>query len=180
MCQANYHEMITQVQNVTFGTWFPYSGTSTGRHFDPYRIRSAYAAGMTLNYPYTEYTPFGEDEEEIRNIRKFTEEYLRVRPYFGEDMYPLTIPSDATDVWSAVQFDRPSEKDGIIQVFRREHSSYEKASYMLGGVDVNDTYAFEDADTGECFAVSGEELLEKGFSVEIKEKRCAKIFFYKH
>lgn len=180
MCQANYPEMITQVQNMTFGTWFPYSGTSAGRHFDPYRIRSAYAAGMALNYPYAEYTSFGEDEEEIENIRKFSEEYLRIRPFFGEDMYPLTIPSDATDVWSAVQFDRPSERDGVLQVFRRENSSYEKASFALGGVHKEDTYTFEDADTGECFTVSGETLLDKGVSIEIGEKRCAKIFFYKH
>lgn len=180
MCQANYPETITQTQNMTYGAWMPYSGTSTGRHFDPYRIRSAYAGGMTLNYTYAEYTPFGEDAEETQNIRKFSEEYLRVRPYFAEDMYPLTIPSDATDVWSAVQFDRPAERDGILQVFRREDSPYEKATYMLGGINVGDTYVFEDADTGESFAVSGKDLFEKGLSVEVMEKRCAKLYFYHH
>jgi alpha-galactosidase len=180
MCQANYPEMIAQTHNMTFGAWMPYSGTSTGRHFDPYRIRSAYAGGMTLNYTYTEYNPFGEDAEETENIRKFSEEYLRVRPYFAEDMYPLTIPSDATDVWSAVQFDRPEKKDGVLQVFRRENSPYEKAVYALGGIRAGDNYVFEDADTGECFTVSGQELIEKGVSLEITEKRCAKIYFYHH
>ena len=180
MCQANYPEIVTQTHNVTFGAWIPCSGTSTGRHFDPYRIRSAYAGGMTLNYSYTEYTPFGEDVEEMADIRRYCEEYLRVRPYFAEDMYPLSIPSDATDVWSAVQFDRPSEKDGILQVFRREHSPYETANYMLGGIVKDDMYTFTDADTGERFAVCGKDLAEKGMTVRIAEKRCAKLYFYSH
>ena len=180
MCQANYPEIVTQTHNVTFGAWMPCSGTSTGRHFDPYRIRSAYAGGMTLNYSYTEYTPFGENVEEMADIRRYCEEYLRVRPYFAEDMYPLSIPSDATDVWSAVQFDRPSEKDGILQVFRREHAPYETANYMLGGIVKDDMYTFTDADTGERFAVCGKDLAEKGMTVRIAEKRCAKLYFYSH
>ena len=113
-------------------------------------------------------------------IGRYCEEFLRVRPYFAEDMYPLTIPSDATDVWSAVQFDRPSEKDGILQVFRREHAPYETANYTLGGIAQDDTYTFIDADTGEGVTISGKELAEKGLTISIKEKRCAKLYLYKH
>ncbi len=178
MCQANYPETITQTQNMTYGAWLPCSGTSTGRHFDPYRIRSAYAGGMTLNYTYTEYTPFGEDAQETALIRRYSEEYLRVRPYFSEDMYPLTTPSDSTDVWSAVQFDRPLKGDGIVQVFRREDSPYDSAVFFLGGIDREARYVFTDADGGERILLQGEELAANGFAVRIPEKRTAKLWFY--
>ncbi len=178
MCQANYPETISQTHNMTFSLWMPYSGTSTGRHFDPYRIRSAYAGGMTLNYTYTEYTPFGENPRENEELRRYCNEYLRVRPYFSEDVYPLTQPSEATDVWSAVQFDRSEKGDGIVQVFRREDAPYEKATYMLGGIDENAAYRFTDADSDESFTILGENLKKDGFSVEIREKRTAKLWFY--
>ncbi len=179
MCQANYPETVTQTHNMTFGMWMPYSGTSTGREFDPYRIRSAYAAGMTLNYTYTEYTPFGEDESENEALRRFCEEYLRVRPYFSEDIYPLTEPSEATDIWSAVQFDRPSQNDGIVQVFRREDSPYEKAAYFLGNIEQHALYHFTDADTDKTRTFTGKELAKNGFPVEIPTRRTAMLFFYK-
>ncbi len=178
MCQANYPERIAQTHNMTFSLWMPYSGTSTGRHFDPYRIRSAYAGGMTLNYTYTEYTPFGENPRENEELRKYCREYLRVRPYFSEDVYPLTKPSETEDVWSAVQFDRPEQGDGIIQVFRREEAPYEKASFTLGNVNENASYCFTDADTNEKQVILGKNLKNAGFSVEILQKRAAKLYFY--
>ncbi len=178
MCEADYPELVAQNHNMTFSLWMPYSGTSTGREFDPYRIRSAYAAGMTLNYTYTAYTPFGEDEEKMAEMRAYCEEYLRARPYFSEDVYPLTKPSEHEDVWSAVQFHRPSQNDGIVQVFRRSCAPYEKAVYFLGGLSAGARYRFTDADTREIFIVSGEALCADGFSVEIKKKRTAKLYFY--
>ncbi|MBQ9747582.1 MAG: alpha-galactosidase [Clostridia bacterium] len=179
MCQANCPEMVTQTHGMTFGTWMPYSGTTTGRHFDPYRFRSAYAPAMTLGYTYTEYTPFAEDETEIREIRRYCEEYLRVRPYLSEDIYPLTVPSDSEDVWSAVQYHRASKGDGIVQIFRREASPYECACFRLGGLDAGTTYVFADADTGETWELDGGVLLEKGMPVTVSEPRTAKLLFYR-
>ncbi len=178
MCQANYPEMVAQTHTMTFGSWMPYSGTSTGRHFDPYRIRSAYAGGMTLNYPYTAYVPFGENEQEMAEIRRYSEEYLRIRPFFAEDMYPLTVPSDSEDVWSAVQFDRPSRGDGIIQVFRRSAAPYDRAVFTLGGLDENAVYVFTDADTGESRCIDGAALASDGLAVTVETKRTAKLIEY--
>ena len=85
---------------------------------------------------------------------------------------------DKKDVWYAVQYNRPSQKDGIIQVFRRDESPYESASFTLRGLCEAVNYLFEDIDGG-TFEVSGKELLEKGFCISIKEKHTAKIYFYK-
>ena len=83
------------------------------------------------------------------------------------------------DVWSAVQFDRPSENDGILQIFRREKSPCTSAVFELYAIDEDAEYTFTDIDDNSQFTISGKELKENGFDIEIMEKRTAKIFIYK-
>lgn len=177
-CLANYDIEAAQCHNITYNSWMPYSGTGSGREYDEYRIRSAYAASMNIGYFYSEREASCDAKEKIDFIKKYTKEYLKVRPYFSEDFYPLTEFSDKLDTWCAMQFDRPSKNDGIIQVFRRENSPYETASFFLGGIEENSHYLFTDADGGE-FTLSGKELTKSGFKVDILNKRTAKIYFYK-
>ena len=101
-----------------------------------------------------------------------------IRPYLSEDFYPLTEFSDSIDTWCAYQYNRPEKHDGVIQVFRRSNSPYEKATFGVRGFDKNREYLFTDADGGE-FTIHGKELCENGFSLTVSEKRCAKIYFYK-
>lgn len=177
-CPANYDTEASQCHHMSYNMWLPYSGTGSGRYYDEYRIRSAYDASMTTNYSFSEKEHFGDSEEKINFLRKYTEEYRKVRPYFSEDFYPLTEFSDQLDTWCAAQFDRPSEHDGIVQVFRRENSSYETACFLLRGLNENSSYLITDTDGKEC-TLSGKELLQKGLKITIPEKRRAKIYFYK-
>ncbi len=177
-CKANYDIEASQCHHMTFNTWMPYSGTGTGRGYDEYRMRSAYDASMTVNHSFSERESFCDTKDKIDFIKKYTEEYVKVRPYFSEDFYPLTDFSDKVDAWCAVQFDRPSEKDGIVQIFRRENSPYETANFTLGGINETCKYLFTDIDGGE-FTVSGKELTEEGLKISIPNKRTAKIYFYK-
>lgn len=177
-CPANYDIEATQCHHMTYNTWMPYSGTGPGREYDGYRLRSAFGASFTTNYSFSERETFCDTEEKIEFLRKYIEEYIKVRPYFSEDYYPLTEFSDKSDTWCAVQFDRPSQNDGIVQIFKREKSPYQTACFMLGGIDENSQYLFTDIDGGE-FTVSGKELIEKGLKIEITDKRVAKIYFYK-
>ena len=178
-CPADYEEYMSQCHNLTYNTWLPYSGTGIGRLYDIYGARSAYGASLLTKYSLSEREPFADTEEKIEFIRKLAAEYKKVRPYFSEDFYALTEPSSALDVWCAAQFDRPEEKDGIVQVFRRENSPCPKAEFRLYNIDTEATYTFTDADNDKSFEISGKELAEKGFEVET-EKRSAKIFFYSH
>lgn len=178
-CQANYPDYLAQCHNLSFNTWLPYSGTGTGRIYDMYRVRSAYGASLATNYTFSEKEDYAETDEKVEFIRKFTSEYLKVRPYFSEDFYPLTELTDKLDVWCASQFDRPSEKDGMIQVFRREYSPYPEAVFDLYKINENEIYTFTDLDTYESFEISGKILAEKGFETEL-EKRSSKIFIYSH
>ena len=178
-CPANYRCEIAQMHNMSFASWMPYSGTGSGREWgDMYRIRSAYAGALTTNYSFSERSQFGSPEQMLW-IKKMSEEYLKVRPYFYEDFYPLTQISERTDIWSAAQYDRPDKGDGIVQVFRREDSPYTDASFTLFAIQSDKTYVFCDADTDEVVKISGKKLIENGFSVHISEKRTAKLYFYK-
>ena len=177
-CPANYDIEGTQNHTRGFSLWMPYSGTGAGRNCDEYRIRSAYSPAMTTGYFYSDKEKYDNMEEKYAFIRKYIHEYLRVRPYLSEDFYPLTELSVKNDSWCAYQFHRPSQDDGIVQVFCRENSPYESASFRLRGICEDGEYVFEDADGG-AFTVNGKELAQKGLHLEIKEKRKAKIYFYR-
>lgn len=179
-CPANYPCEVAQAHTLNFNAWMPYSGTGTGRFYDTYRMRSAYGAGMTTNYTFSEKDTFGDDEEKLVWLKKCGEEFVKLRPYYSEDFYPLAEATDRLDVWSAVQFDRPSDQTGIIQVFRRENAPYDSASYSLGGVKEGSVYTFTDADDGKSIMISGQDLKEKGFPVKIETKRTAKIYLYSY
>ena len=178
-CPANYDVESAQMHNQTFNAWMPYSGTGSGRAYDEYRVRSAYGPAMTVNWFYSEREPFADTPEKRAFIKKYTEEYRAVRPYFSEDFYPLTEVTECLDVWCANQFHRPEKDDGIVQLFRREKAPYSTASFPLRGLDADRDYLFTDADDGTSFTVSGQTLLTVGLTVTISEKRKAKIFFYR-
>ena len=157
----------------------PYSGTGSGRDYDTYRIRSAYTPALTTNYSFSQRNDFGSDADQLAWLKARAEEYLRLRPYFSEDFYPLTEISDKSDVWSAAQFNRPSEGDGIVQAFRREDSPYTECAFRLRGLDPEKNYVFIDIDDPDrSLEISGKELAVRGFKVRMEEQRSAKIWLY--
>lgn len=179
-CPANPDSHATQAHTISFNTWMPYSGTGTGRLYDLYRIRSAYGASLATNFTFSARESFGDDPEKTELLRRAFDEYLKARPYFSEDFYPLTEISDKTDVWCAFQFDRPSGKDGLMQIFRRENAPYVTACFRLGGILPTADYTFTDADDGSSFTVSGSELTENGLTLTLPTPRTAKLYFYTH
>ena len=176
-CPANFDAEASQCHSLGFNSWMPYSGTGTGRLYDEYRVRSSYAAALTSGYFYCESEPWPETPEKIEFLKKYSDEYLRVRPYFSEDFYPLTEISDKLDTWCAWQLHDAEKNEGIVQIFRRENAPYESASFALRGLSSDATYVFTDAD-GDEFEATGDELLSGNFKIEITEKRKAKLYFY--
>ncbi len=177
-CYANYDPGVSQTHSINYGTWFPYSGTGSGRIWgDTYRFRSAYAPGLMTQLMWSERDPICDDPALYAWLRKMSEEYLRVRPYLSADIYPLSMFSDMKDTWCAVQYHAPSEDAGILQVFRREESAYTQAVYQLHGLITRKTYTITDADTGESITADGAELMGEGFCVNIKETRTAKLYY---
>lgn len=177
-CPANYPIEATQSHNINFGLWMPYSGTGSGRDWsDSYRIRSAYAGGLTTNYSFSAKNEYCADETQIEAIRKICEEYRRVREYFYSDIYPLTETVAGDDAWVAVQYNRPEKKDGMVQIFKRSKSPFTNAEFKLSGINEDKMYAFLDADNNSELIISGKKLMN--LKIEIQEKRVAKIYFYR-
>lgn len=178
-CPANPVPEIAQAHTMGFSLWMPHSSTGVGRLWgDEYRIRSAYGAGMTSNYWYSASDEFTITEEQEGWVKKYNNEFLKIRPYFSGDFYALTVNSLDDGAWCAYQLDRPENKDGVIVIFRRANSPYEKAVFDIKGLKCNENIQFCDADSNEIFEFNSEEL-NKGFSAEMKERRSSKILFYK-
>ena len=178
-CHANHTVESAQMQSLGYGLWMPYSATGTGRITgDTYRLRSAYSPGLVMMYSFAERDAYGETEEELQWYKKHADEFLRLRPYFTEDIHPLTEPSWAKDAWCAMQYHKPSENDGMLLLFRREALPYTHAAFALHALDADKDYVFTDIDTSARFTHSGKSLLASGFPVEMQEARTAKIFVY--
>lgn len=107
-----------------------------------------------------------------------TEEYIRVQPYLSCDIYPLTYSSYNNDVWSAIQYNRPEEGDGVILAYRREMAPFDRAVFLLSGLEEDKIYTFTDEDSGVQVRLSGKELTENGLPIEIAEKRSSRVIFY--
>ncbi len=175
-CPANPDPEVTQAHNMNFSLWLPYSGTSPGRLYDTYIMRSAYAPAMSSNYLYCSTEHFGDNEEEVMWFKKHCEEYLSIRKYFLGNIYHLTEPKRDLSAWCATQWTLKGE-GGMIQIFKRENSPYTTASFSLHEIDQSKNYIFTDLDGG-VLQISGKELTENGLTVAITEKRVAKIFTY--
>jgi alpha-galactosidase len=78
-----------------------------------------------------------------------------------------------------LQFDRPEEGDGVIQVFRRGDSIYRQAELKLHGLDADKDYAITDQDTNKVTRMRGRELIEQGLTIEIVKKPGAVLLTYK-
>lgn len=177
-CQWNAPSESTQIHTTGFSWWIPYSGTGVPKYSGSrYDFRSAYSGAMNTSYWGYEEFPFP-DVEMIEQLKQRLAEYKRVRPYFSCDFYPLVQPSLDDSSWTAWQYDRPEQEDGIVLVFRRQDSPFASAALALRGLCRDCQYELEDADSGERFTVSGAELLSDGLNIHIPNARESKLYFY--
>ena len=79
----------------------------------------------------------------------------------------------------AWQFDRPEMGDGMLQAFRRPAYPTEEARHKLGGLDPKAEYAVSNLDAGGRTQFSGQELIEKGLPVAIRDQPGAVIITYR-
>ena len=177
-CPANPTPETTQLNTVNFSNWLPYTGSGCGRVYDTYLCRSSYSAGMGSNFGFSKHDRFDDDPEKLVWLNERIRELLRIRRFFAGDMYMLTPPTYDAVSWCATEWFIPEMGEGMIQIFKREFSPYNVASFDLKGIDSAKTYVFEDIDGGS-FEIGGKELCERGLSLAIEEKRVAKIFLFK-
>jgi alpha-galactosidase len=187
-----------QVSTEGLAYWRPHFGTLLQvRPSDTYHFRSGMAPGLAFalfnvaGYP-NQVGNFIPADFPYDWMRSMVAQLKLVRPYYYGDYYPLlpcsansdctTDPSrelSAAFEWAAWQFNRPDQKDGIVQAFRRDKDEEPAKNFRLRGLDPAATYEVTDLDAKTPATVSGKDLMQQGLHVEIKEKRGAAIVMYK-
>lgn len=166
-------------QCMTYGIsmWLPYHGTGTVAC----RNATYYGSGKTPVEPYAFWSNvspslgFGIDirvrDLDYNTLRRLVNQWrLIITNYFG-DFYPLTAWTRDNTHWIAWQFDRPENKSGLVQVFRRENSPYESINLKLREFKDGCKYRFENIDDpGNSFILSGGEVIKNGITVRIPQQ----------
>jgi alpha-galactosidase len=175
-CWPNYGATAIQGQNQGLGLWVPLS-TGCCDRADDYVFRSAFGPGMVIAM-----SEFEKDTSKafpVEWLRKNLEQLNLARPYFLGDFYPLLSFSLVDDSWSAWQYDRPENKDGMILALRRPESPFVLMTPALHELLPDAMYELRDADSGDVIRRSGAALMKDGIELRIDAKPGSKLLFYK-
>jgi alpha-galactosidase len=112
-------------------------------------------------------------------LRRLIAQWRQVAGYYYGDYYPLTPYTTEDSAWVAWQFDRPETGEGMVQAFRRPASPVEEARFKLRGLDAKARYAVSNLDVPGQIQLSGQELIEKGLPVAIRDQPGAVIITYR-
>ena len=94
------------------------------------------------------------------------------------DYYPLTPFHHSPDRWVARQFDCPETGSGYIQGIRFPAAPHESLTISPQGIIPDSIYFWENPETGEEREISGEELINDGFTFTLP-RRSGAIWFYR-
>lgn len=180
-CFAPVNPNAIQVHTCGLANWVPLNGTSpVAEPFDTYSFRSALSAAMQFAID-----EFGLLKQRQNNIeawnwhRKMMLDFLRVRPYWYGDYYPLMCCSLAADTWMAYQLHCSDVEEGTLVAFRREKSPLTTAVFEMKGLAAGSVYEFTDADSDDVFQLTTGESETANFTVEIATPRTARLLFYR-
>ena len=166
------HETFPQnVQAMTHGLshWLPLHGLGAAAT-DDLALRSGMGAcgGFSINY---------RNPKAVAALRKHLDSYLKVRPLFTGDYYPLTPHSLEKAEWIAWQFHRPDLGKSVVQAFRRPEAANEKLTVKLRGLDPNMRYEIENLDGGKEVRSAVE--LMRGLDITLRENPAAAVIVLK-
>ncbi len=102
-----------------------------------YRMRLAYNAGLGTGVGAAGL----DDPAWIAWIQSALAEYSETQPFFYADFFPLLPYSRAEETWSAGQWNRPEQKDGLVLALRRPRSPF--STLTLDLQDLNPTALYE-------------------------------------
>lgn len=151
--------------------WLPLHGLgATGT--DPISLRSGMGAcgSFPINF---------RDTKAVTALRAHLDQYLKVRPLFAADYYPLTTWSLEPKHWLAFQFHDPAKGAGIIQAFCGCTVTTRVHTLKPRGLDPTRTYRVTDWDKpSQAIKRTGADILLQGIEVTASEDNQALIFEY--
>lgn len=178
-CLPAFDPDCSQSQTLGLNVWVPLNACGTQDNpGDTYRFRSCLSAGIVFHAFGYEYRPV-EPTYPFAWHRKMMQDFLRARPMFTGNFYPLTPFQQNKETWGGFQCHRADLNAGIVLLFRRPACPYSAGRIPLNELESAAHYEFEDADTGECQSLTGEELLKNGVPVKLEEPRSSRLLFYR-
>jgi alpha-galactosidase len=105
-------------------------------------------------------------------------EFRVLRPYFYGDFYPLTEYSTSDGAWSAMQWDRPAEREGIVLAFRRPMAMNASITISPKGIDPAGDYEVSFEDYGIAVVKAGKELAG-GLAIKIADAPGSLLIRYR-
>ncbi|HUW33185.1 MAG TPA: alpha-galactosidase [Planctomycetota bacterium] len=161
-----------QCQTAGIASWVPYYLCAT-KPDSEYHFRSNLAAALGV--------VFLENFDKIDwpLFRQRLAEWRGVADCFYGDYYPLSEWNNREDGRLAWQFDRPEQGDGIVQAFRRPDYAEASQTLRLRGLDPAATYEVTNLDEDGSTKASGKDLMERGLTVEIRDKPGAAVIVYR-
>jgi alpha-galactosidase len=171
-----------QTHTMGLSYWVPLSGTGVlggcRRAGDTYNFRSSLSAA--IQFPIFPYESFPIEENYAWDWhRRMLADFVRARPLFYGDYYPLLANSPDYDVWAAFQMHRPNLGEGLVLAFRRKDAPFISADFRLQGLDPEAEYELQDADTGKTWQQTGKELRERGLRVTMEKTPESGLVFYR-
>jgi alpha-galactosidase len=171
-----------QTHTMGLSYWVPLSGTGVlggcRRAGDTYNFRSSLSAA--IQFPIFPYESFPIEENYAWDWhRRMLADFVRARPLFYGDYYPLVVNSPDYDVWAAFQMHRPDLGEGLLLAFRRKDAPFISADFRLQGLDPAAEYELQDADTGKTWQQTGKELRERGLRVTMEKTPESGLVFYR-
>jgi alpha-galactosidase len=166
------HKTFPQnVQAMTHGLshWLPLHGLGAAAT-DDLALRSGMGAcgGFSINY---------RNPKAVDALRKHLDSYLKVRPIFTGDFYPLTPHTLEKNQWIAWQFHRADLGESVVQAFRRPDAASETLTVKLRGLDAARTYRITDWDNpSQPLERTGAQLLSTGLELQAIEGNQALVF----
>jgi alpha-galactosidase len=186
-----------QISTQGLAYWRPHFGTCMQtRPRNTYHFRSAFSPGLSFSLFNAAGTreqvgDFVRADFPFDWLRIMVQQLKRVRPYYYGDYYPLSPCSTKADCaaeaseegsaaveWAAWQFNRPEQRDGIVQAFRRNKCEAASKVFRLKGLDPNSQYEITNLDSEGSMTISSKELMENGLTVKIKDKPGAAVIAY--
>ncbi len=161
-----------QMQTYGMALWIPYFGTGVNGT-DNYVFRSQMTPAVTAGWD------IRRNDVDVKKIRTLLTQWRSIANAYLGDFYPLTAYSMEKTVWAAMQFDDPTAGNGFVVAFRRSGSPYDDARLKLHGLNRTEDYEISDLDTLTKKVASGQELMDRGIEVSLKQAPSSALLAYR-
>lgn len=160
-----------QAQTQWLSKWIPLSASyviGLGSN-SSYQYRSCYSAGGSITNSKT-------GKENLANLKKIVDEYVRVRPYWYGSYYQILAPKNDKDSWQAYELFREDMQKGMLVITRRENAHEDAMIIKFKGLSEGQKYLVHSLDDEKGIldvTMTGKELMEKGLGIAIPRKTTA-------